>query len=87
MEKLVENLFDLISNSNGYYMTDLNKIDTDSDMSMIWQENNSIRLMYDDEITTIRYNDIIGIAYDVIQTTIVAILKLVNRPALLIHIL
>jgi len=87
MKTLVNNLLNLIEESNGYYMTDLKEIETDSDMSMMWQEDSSIGLMYENESIKIDYSDIAGICYDVIQDTVIAILKLINRPNILIHML
>lgn len=87
MKTLVNNLFNLIEESNGFWMTDNNTIEGDEHDMMLSKDDKAIYLMYENENLKFNFTDIIGICYEIIQNTVVAILKLINRPSILIHIL
>lgn len=85
MKRLVEKVLDLLEESNGYWVTDNHDINTDN--IMIWKTNDTLEIVDcdTDEEIHINFNDIIGIVFDKIQDMIVSVIKLKNRPDVLIH--
>lgn len=87
MELLVNTLFNLINNSNGFWMTDNDDINGDQDDIYLEKDNNSIYLMYEDNDMRIKFADLLGITYENFANMIIAIIKIQNRKNLMVHIL
>ena len=87
METLVNVLFNLIEESNGFWITDNKNINGDIHDIYLEKDDKSIYMMYDNDEMRINFTDIIGITFDKINIMIVAALKIKNKSNLLIHIL
>lgn len=88
MKKLIDVLFDLICDSKeGLWITNNN--DINGDQHDIWLENDeeSLRMMYENENVKINYSDIISIMFQDFSNMIIAVLKIKDKKSIMIHIM
>lgn len=85
MKQLVDMVLNLLDESTGFWMTDNHEINTDN--TMIWRTEDTLEIVdCDNDIEVhIGFNDIIGITFSNFQDMIISVLKLKNRPDVLIH--
>lgn len=82
---LINTLLELISEADGYYMTD-NK-DIHCDDILIGLRNETLSIMYDNDELHIPVSEISELTFEFISTMVVATIQSTGRDNLLIHLL
>lgn len=87
METLVNTLFDLICEHEGFWMTNNDDINGDQHDILMSNDKEFLYMMYENENVKISFSDLISITFENFANMIIATLKIKDKKPLLIHIM